>query len=66
MEEVQKSYLTQRVKDTLALHVNSKQYLSIAAFGSRKVTPTQCEVVHLIVRTKRGGCQERVCGTSHL
>ena len=31
----QKSYLTQQVKDTLALPVDSKKYLSIAAFGSR-------------------------------
>ena len=54
----QKSYLTQRVKDILALPVNSKQYLSIAAFGSRKGRPKQCEVIRLIVRTKLGGGQE--------
>ena len=54
----QKSYLTQRVKDSLALPVNSNQYLSIAAFGSNKGRPKQCEVVRLIVRTKLGGCQE--------
>ena len=54
----QKSYLTQRVKDSLALPVDSKQYLSIAAFGSKKGRPKQCEVVRLIVRTKLGGCQE--------
>ena len=54
----QKSYLTQRVKDVLALPVDSKQYLSIAAFSSRKGRPKQCEVVHLIVQTKLGGSQE--------
>ena len=47
----------QRVKDTLALPVDSKKYLSIAAFGSRKGRPKQCEVVHLAVRTKHGGSQ---------
>ena len=56
----QKSYFTQQVKDSLALPVpvDNKQYLSIAAFGSKKGRPKQCEVVHLIVRTKLGGCQE--------
>ena len=53
----QKSYLMQRVKDTLALPVDSKKYLSIAAFGSRKGRPKQCKVVHLAVRTKHGGSQ---------
>ena len=45
------------MKDSVAL-VNSKQYLSIAAFGSKKGRPKQCEVVRLIVRSKLGGCQE--------
>jgi hypothetical protein len=53
----QKSYLTQRVKDKLALTVDSKKYLSIAAFGSRKGRPKQCEVVRLAVQTKRGDSQ---------
>ena len=53
----QKSYLTQRVKDTLALPIDSKKYLSIAAFGSRKGKPKQCEVVRLAVRTKCGDSQ---------
>lgn len=54
---IQKSYLTQRVKDILALPVDSKKYLSIAAFGSRKGRPRRCEIVHLAVRTKHGGSQ---------
>ena len=45
------------MKDTLALPVDSKKYLSIASFGSRKERPRQCEVVHLAVRTKHGGSQ---------
>ena len=46
--------------DTLALPVDSKKYLSIAAFGSRKGRPKQCEVVQLAVRTKHGGSQALV------
>ena len=53
----QKSYLTQRAKDSLALSVDCKKYLSIAAFGSRKGKPKQCEIVHLAIRTKHGGSQ---------
>ena len=53
----QKSYLTRRVKDTLGLPVDSKKYLSIAAFGSRKGKPKQCEVVQLAVQTKCGDSQ---------
>lgn len=53
----QLSYLTQRVKDTLALPVSSKKYLAVAAFGSRKGRPKQCDVVHLAVRTKHGDNQ---------
>ena len=54
----QKSYLTQRVKDSLSLPVAGTQHLSIAAFGSTRGEPKQCEVVHLAVRTKSGGNQE--------
>ena len=59
--------MTQQVKDSLALPVDSKQYLSIAAFGSKKGRPKQCEVVCLIVRTKLGGFQElEVFVVSHI
>ncbi len=54
----QKSYLTQRVKDSLAIPVDNKQYLSIAAFGSKKGRPKNCEVVHLVVRS---GHQQLIC-----
>ena len=37
--------------------MDSKKYLSIAAFASRKGRPRQCEVVYLAVRTKHGGSQ---------
>ena len=54
----QKSYLTQRVKDGLSLPVISKQRLAIAAFGSSRGEPKQCEVVRLVVHTKSGSTQE--------
>ena len=54
----QKSYLTQRVKDSLSLPVAGTQHLSIAAFGSSRGEPKQCAVVRLAVRTKSGGNQE--------
>ena len=54
----QKSYLTQRAKDSLRLPVIGKQYLSIAAFGTGRREPKQCEIVRLAVRTKCGGAQE--------
>ena len=54
----QKSYLTQRMKDSLSLPVIGKQHLAIAAFGSSRGEPKQCEVVRLAVRTKYGGNQE--------
>ena len=50
----QRSYLTQRVKEALELPVIGKQHLSIAAFGTKRREPRQCEVVHLVVRTKMG------------
>ena len=53
----QKSYLTLRAKDSLALDVDSKKYLSIAAFGSRKGRPKHCKVVRLAIRTKHGDSQ---------
>ena len=54
----QKSYVTQRVKDSLSLLVTGTQHLSIAAFGSSRGEPKQCKVVRLAVRTKSGGNQE--------
>ena len=54
----QRSYLTQRVKDRLSLPVTNEQRLSIAAFGSRRGQPRQCEVVRLIIATKSGINQE--------
>lgn len=54
----QKSYLTQQVKDSLSLPVTGIQHLLIAAFGSSRGEPKQCEVVRLAVRTKSGGNQE--------
>ena len=53
----QKSYLTQRVKTNLNLPVDRKKSLSIAACGSRKGRPRECEVVHLAIRTKCGDSQ---------
>ena len=50
----QKSYLTRRVKDPLTLSVDSRKYLSIAAFGSSKGKPKQCEVMHITIQTKHG------------
>lgn len=50
----QRSYLTRRVKEALALPVCGKQCLSIAAFGSKRGEPEQCEVVRLTVRTRLG------------
>ena len=45
----QRSYLTQRVRDTLALPASGKQRLSIAAFGSKQGEAKQCEVVRIAV-----------------
>ena len=59
----QKSYLTWRVKDALTLSVDSRKYLSIAAFGSRKRKP-KCEVVHIAIQTKHG--DRSICSTPHL
>jgi hypothetical protein len=50
----QRSYLTQRVKDALGLEACETQSLSIAAFGSQRREPKQCEVVRLNVCTKLG------------
>ena len=54
----QKSYLTQQVREYLSLPVTGKQNLSIAAFGSSRGEPKQCEVVRDTVQTKSGGTQE--------
>ena len=54
----QRSYLTQRVRDTLALPASGKQRLSIASFGSKQGEAKQCEVVRIAVRTKSGDNQE--------
>ena len=53
----QRSYITQRVKDSLQLPVQFKKSISIAAFGLRIGRPKQCEVVQLAVKTKRHGYQ---------
>ena len=53
----QRSYITQRVKDSLRLPVHSRKLISIAAFGLRKGRPKQCEVVQLAVKTKCRGYQ---------
>lgn len=49
--------MTERVKNALELPVSSKRSLSIAAFGSRKGRPRQCEVVHITVQTQHGSSQ---------
>ena len=54
----QRSYLTRHVRDTLALPTSGKQCLSIAAFGSQRGEPKQCEVVRIAIRTKYGDIQE--------
>ena len=54
----QKSYLTQRMKGGLSLHIVGKQHLLIAAFGSSRGEPKRCEEVHLTVRTNSGDAQE--------
>ena len=48
----QQSYLTQHVKDTLALVARDNQCLSIAAFGSRRGDPKFCELVHVAIRLR--------------
>ena len=50
----QRSYLTQRVKDTLALVAKDNQCLSIAAFGSRRGDPKFCELVRVAIRLRSG------------
>ena len=55
---IQKRFEAFERDSKVLLTVDSKQYLSIAAFGSKKGRPKQCEVVRLIVRSKLGGCQE--------
>jgi len=62
----QKSYLTRRVKNALNLPVVSKKSLSIAAFGSRKGRPRQCEVVHLIMKTRHGSSRLEVFVVPHI
>ena len=54
----QKSHLTHRVKDSLSFPIIDKQRLSIiAAFGSSRGRPQECEVVHLAIRNKAGAHQ---------
>ena len=54
----QRSYLTQCVKDSLALVTSETQCLSIAAFGSTRGDPKSCEVVRVAIRTRSGHEQE--------
>ena len=50
----QRSYLTQRARDTLHLQTVVRQRLAIAAFGSERTDPRLCEVVRVSVRTRAG------------
>lgn len=50
----QRSYLTQRAKDSLALVTSETQRLSIATFGSTRGNPKSCEVVRVAIRTRSG------------
>ena len=50
----QRSYLTQRARDTLHLQTVARQRLAIAAFGSERAGPRLCEVVRVSVRTRAG------------
>ena len=54
----QRSYVTQRVKESLALVASDKQRLSIAAFGAKKGDPRLCEIVRIAIQTKFGQKQE--------
>ena len=54
----QRSYLTQRAKDSLALVTSETQCLSIAAFRSTRGDPKSCEVVRVAIRTRSGHEQE--------
>ena len=50
----QRSYLTQRARDTLHLQTVARQRLAIAAFGSERAGPRLCEVIRVSVRTRAG------------
>ena len=54
----QRSYVTQYVKESLALVASDNQRLSIAAFGTKKGDPKLCEIVRIAIQTKSGQRQE--------
>ena len=50
----QRSYLTQRARDSLYLQTTNRQRLAIASFGSKRADPQLCEVVRVSLRTREG------------
>ena len=50
----QRSYLTQRARDSLHLQTTNQQRLAISSFGSKRADSQLCEVVRVSLGTREG------------
>ena len=50
----QRSYLTQRTRNSLHLQTTNRRRLAIASFGAKRSDPQLCKVVRVSLRTREG------------